>query len=69
MQRKVNKSVYVLLALFLGGVGAHKFYSGKTGLGLLYLLFGWTFIPMLIGVIEALIALGKQSDEQGNILI
>lgn len=42
------------LAIFLGGFGAHKFYLGKTGWGILYLLFCWTFIPGIIGIIEGI---------------
>ena len=33
-----NKNTYALLALFLGGFGAHKFYVGQLGQGILYLL-------------------------------
>jgi len=44
-----------LLALFLGGFGAHHFYLGHTGLGILYLLFFWTFIPAMVAFIEALV--------------
>ena len=65
----VNKTTYVLLALFLGGLGVHEFYAGKTGLGILYLLFCWTFIPAIIALIEAIIALTKPSDAAGNIII
>lgn len=43
----------VLLALLLGGVGAHKFYLGQVGLGVVYILFSWTFIPAIVGFIEA----------------
>jgi TM2 domain-containing membrane protein YozV len=43
----------VVLALFLGGLGAHKFYLGKPGLGVVYILFCWTFIPSFVAVIEA----------------
>ena len=32
-----NKWVALLLCLFLGGLGAHKFYEGKVGMGVLYL--------------------------------
>lgn len=28
---RVNKTLYVLCALFLGGVGIHKFYADKVG--------------------------------------
>ena len=48
-----SRTVAVLLALFLGGIGAHKFYLGKVGAGLLYLLFCWTFIPAFIAFCEA----------------
>jgi TM2 domain-containing membrane protein YozV len=48
-----NKSLAVALAFFLGGIGAHKFYLEKSGQGLLYALFFWTFIPAFLGLIEA----------------
>ncbi|MFC1996757.1 TM2 domain-containing protein [Chloroflexota bacterium] len=50
---KKNPQVAVLLAVLLGGVGAHKFYMGDMVLGLVYILFSWTSIPMIVGVIEA----------------
>lgn len=46
-----------LLAIILGGLGAHKFYLGRPGVGLLYLLFCWTFVPSLIGLVEGLMLL------------
>ena len=36
---RVNKTLYVLCALFLGGVGIHKFYADKVGQGVLHLVF------------------------------
>ena len=45
----------IILALFLGGIGAHKFYLGRVGQGILYLLFCWTFIPGIIAFIEAIV--------------
>lgn len=56
---KKNPTTAVLLALFLGGVGAHKFYLGQTGLGIVYLLFCWTTIPGWIALIEAFSLSGK----------
>ncbi len=54
-----NKWVALILAFFLGGLGAHKFYEGKTGLGILYILFVWTGIPSFVAFIEAIIILFK----------
>lgn len=49
-----NKTTAGLLAIFLGGIGAHKFYLGKNGLGLLYLVFVWTYIPAILGLVEGI---------------
>lgn len=49
-----NKVVAGVLGLFLGGLGVHKFYLGKGFQGILYLVFCWTFIPALFGLIEGL---------------
>lgn len=51
-----------LLGIFLGGLGIHKFYLGKAGQGVLYLIFCWTFIPAIIGFIEGIVYL-CESDE------
>jgi TM2 domain-containing membrane protein YozV len=50
-----SKTTAGLLALFLGGFGAHHFYLGNIGLGILYLLFFWTFIPAIVAFFEALV--------------
>ncbi len=65
-----------LLAIFLGGLGIHKFYLGYTGAGLVYLLtntigfaFTWVFlfIPNIIlgimALIEGIIYLTKTDEE------
>lgn len=44
-----------LFALFLGGLGAHKFYLGRIGWGVIYVLLSWTFIPAILGFIEAIL--------------
>ena len=54
-----------LFAIFLGGFGAHKFYLGQVGMGILYLLFCWTFIPSIIAFIEFILFL-TMSDETFN---
>lgn len=52
-----------ILALLLGGIGAHKFYLDQTGLGVLYLCFSWTLIPALVGFIEGILYLTKTDEE------
>jgi TM2 domain-containing membrane protein YozV len=52
-----NRLMAALLALFLGGVGVHHFYLGRPILGVICLLFCWTFIPAIIAFIEALVLL------------
>ena len=51
-----------IFGILLGGLGIHKFYLGKVGSGILYLIFSWTFIPALIGFVEGIIYL-SESDE------
>lgn len=52
-----NRTTAAIFAILLGGLGIHKFYLGKIGQGILYLLFSWTFIPLILGVIEGIIYL------------
>lgn len=54
-----DEVVGVLLALFLGGFGAHQFYLRRTGLGVFYLLFCWTPIPWFAGLIECFFMPGR----------
>lgn len=53
--KKCNKWVSFFLCLFLGLFGAHKFYEGKTGIGILYLftagLFGFGVLIDLIALL------------------
>jgi TM2 domain-containing membrane protein YozV len=46
-----------ILGILLGGIGVHKFYLNKVGLGILYLVFCWTAIPAIIGLVEGIIYL------------
>ena len=59
-----SRLLALLLAIFLGYFGAHRFYAGRIGMGVAYLFtaglfgFGW-----LVDI--ALIALGRMKDGQG----
>lgn len=57
-----NKIVAGILGILLGGLGIHKFYMGKIGMGILYILFCWTWIPEIVGLIEGILYL-VSSDE------
>ena len=58
-----NRLTAGLLAIFLGGFGVHKFYLEQSGIGIIYLLFCWTGIPSIIGLVEGIIML-TQTDEE-----
>lgn len=50
-----NKWAALLLCFFLGIVGAHKFYEGKIGMGILYIFTGGLFgIGVLVDFIVLL---------------
>lgn len=59
---KKSHIVAALLAIFLGGIGAHKFYMGKKMQGIIYLAFSWTWIPSVIGILSGLKWLVKGKD-------
>ena len=54
-----DRLTYILLGLFLGGLGIHNFYAGESSKGviklLLTLLLGWLIVPIFIVGIWALI--------------
>lgn len=66
-----SKGVAYLLWFFFGLIGAHKFYVGKVGMGIVYL---FTFGLLGVGWFFDLFTLGNQVDianalnrSQGNI--
>jgi TM2 domain-containing membrane protein YozV len=61
-----DKITAAILAIFFGGIGVHRFYLGQTGLGFLYLLFCWTFIPAFIALIDFIcfLAMSKEDFDQ-----
>ncbi|MDK2971280.1 MAG: hypothetical protein PWP23_1035 [Candidatus Sumerlaeota bacterium] len=63
-----NWLVTLLLAIFLGWLGVHRFYVGKIGTGILQLITGggcgiWQIIDIIM------IAVGSFTDADGNALV
>ena len=54
-----------VLGILLGGLGVHKFYMGKIGAGVVYILLCWTYVPAIVGLIEGIIYL-TQDDNAFN---
>lgn len=52
MPDKRDKTFACVLAFFLGGFGVHKFYLGRPGQGIIYLLFFWTIVPAFIAIYD-----------------
>ncbi len=52
-----NRITAAFLAFFAGWIGAHKFYLGKPMLGVVYLLFFWTLIPMIASIVDFIVLL------------
>lgn len=63
-----DKSMAFLLCLFGGWFGAHCFYVGRIGRGVLYILtFGFFGVGWMIDIIKILF--GTYRDKQGNIIL
>lgn len=67
MENKSEKDwlVTLLLCIFVGGIGVHRFYAGKIGTGILQLLTAggcgiWTLIDLIM------IITGKFTDSEGK---
>ena len=62
-----SKMTALILCILLGGIGVHRFYVGKIGTGIVWLLTAGVFgIGWLVDII--MIATGKFKDKQGNLL-
>ncbi len=67
MNSEKNWMVTLLLCFFLGGLGAHRFYAGKIGTGIIQLvtlggLGVWTLIDLVM------ILMKKFTDNEGKVI-
>ncbi len=70
MENKSEKDwlVTLLLCLFVGGLGVHRFYAGKIGTGILQLVTGggcgiWYIVDLIM------IITGKFTDSEGKLIV
>ncbi len=69
-----SRVTYILLALFLGGLGVHNFYAGYTGKAVTQLLLNiflfWTFVvPIAIAIWVIVEAITVEVDANGNRMV
>lgn len=59
-----NKTTAALLALLFGYFGIHKFYLGKGGQGILYILLLFVFgLSIILGLIDAIMLFSMTEDD------
>lgn len=68
-QQKVNRKKYLLLALFTGWMGGHRFYARQWAVAVLYLVLFWTGFPLAMTIIDLLAAIPRKADKDGNICV
>ena len=53
-RQRLSLGAALILCLFLGWLGIHRFYLRKYFSGIMFLVFSWTFIPALLSIMDLL---------------
>lgn len=65
----LSRKKLLLLAVFTGWMGGHRFYARQYKLAVFYLLLFWTGLPAAMTIIDLMEFIPIPPDEDGNILI
>ena len=63
----VKKKTYLLLILFTGWFGGHRWYEKRYVLAVLYTAFCWTGVPLAMAILDAFPTFPLKADENGMI--
>lgn len=60
-----HRKIAIVLAIFLGWLGAHRFYQGQIGGGIVFLIIFYVFAPLavVLGFIDAIRYIFMSDDE------
>ncbi len=64
---QISRKKYLLLAVFTGWFGGHRFYAKHYPTAVLYLVLFWSGFPLAMTIIDLLVAIPMQADEEGMI--
>lgn len=68
-KRVLSKKKYILLAVFTGWFGGHRFYARQWVTAMIYLLFFWCGFPAAMTLVDLMIVIPMKPNENGNILL
>ena len=63
----VKKKTYLLLILFTGWFGGHRWYEKRYVLAVLYTAFFWTGVPLAMAILDGFQTFPLKADENGMI--
>jgi TM2 domain-containing membrane protein YozV len=63
MSKKLYFWNFIILAILGGVIGLQEFYTKKTILGILAVIFSWTCIPAVVALVEVFVWLFRGEEE------
>lgn len=66
---RFKKKTYMLLMLFTGWAGGHRWYQGRRYLGLFETCLFWTGLPLIMCVMDFMEVVPLKPDEDGYVIL